>query len=288
MPIVDAHFHIWDLYRFRLPWLNRAGPLLNRSYTRRDYLEAIAGLNVTKSVYVEVSVTPEQHEAEARAAIALCLSHQGPFRAAVIGGTPGNPEFRSYITAFRDSHSVRGVRCSFPAEQQRDAKFLDDLKLLGDLRISFDLLLGPELLEQAAETVAACPNVRFVLDHCGNASPAWFGVNASANTPRRSRWEAGIIALAQNSNVYCKISGVAEAGPATEGTIEQIAPIVEHCFQHFGPERVMFASNWPVCLKSITIKQWMEMLKQITASRSQEFQRKLFADNAERWYRLDE
>jgi L-fuconolactonase len=287
MPIVDAHFHIWDLKHFRLPWLDRAGPLLNRSYTRGDYLAAIEGLNVTKSVYIEVSVAPEQREAEARQEVALCLAHQGPFRAAVIGGTPGTPEFKSYITAFRDSHSVRGVRCSFPAGKQRDSVFLDDLKLLGELRMSFDLLLGPELLEQAAEAVSACPATRFILDHCGNASPAWFGTNAP-DASRRARWEAGIVALAKKSNVYCKISGVAEAAPASEASIEQITPIVEHCLEHFGPERVMFASNWPVCLKSITLKQWVEMVKQITASRPEEFRRKLFADNAERWYRLNE
>src|SRR5215469_5341129 len=108
--IVDPHFHIWDLARFRLPWLEGAGPVLKRTFTLEDYRAAIAGVGVTKSVYVEVSVRPEQREAEAEFAIALCEEKGKPTSGAVVGGGPGTEGFEAYIRKLAEKRAVRGVR----------------------------------------------------------------------------------------------------------------------------------------------------------------------------------
>jgi predicted TIM-barrel fold metal-dependent hydrolase len=283
-PIVDPHFHVWDRKRLRLPWLDNAGPLLNRDYSLRDYHDAIAGLNVVRSVYVEVEVEPKQHGAEARFAVGLCGQSETPVDGVVIGGRPGSEGFADYVRQFKGNRCIRGVRAPFPVGRSRDARFVQDIALLGELEFAFDLLLDADAMADAAELAKAVPGTRFILDHCGNASPKWFTPDGDRGAA--DRWRKGIVMLAGPPNVACKISGAAENGPATVATVQNIAPIVNHCLDSFGQDRVMFASNWPVCLKSITVHDWVEMLREIIAPREESFAKKLLDQNAVKHYRL--
>ncbi|HEX5242258.1 MAG TPA: amidohydrolase family protein [Tepidisphaeraceae bacterium] len=281
--IVDAHVHVWNLQQFRLLWLDHAGPLLDRNYTIADYEQAIEGLDIVRSYYVEVDVAPDQKEAEARYVTQLCAQGSGPIRAAILGGTPGRAGFRTYIEQFKNDQHVRGVRCSFGDAIKHRQALTDDLHFLADLGMSFDLLLGSPMLNDAAEVVRACPNTRFILDHCGGASPDWIA-GPRADRSSFQSWKDAISQLAANSNVCCKISGVAESGQGPPD-IESIAQIVNHCFDSFGGDRVLFASNWPVCLKAVTIQQWLGMVKQLAKARSNSFQDGFFSWNSHCWYR---
>jgi predicted TIM-barrel fold metal-dependent hydrolase len=282
-PIIDPHFHIWDLKRFRLPWLDGAGPVLKRTFTLDDYRAAIAGLDVSKSVYVEVSVKPDQRQAEAEFAIGICDAN--PASAVVAGGAPGTDAFAPYIRKLAGRKPVHGVRASVAKGTSKDLKLVEDIRLLGKSRLSFDLLWDGQNLAEAADLVAAAPDTSFILDHCGNASTTWFSTGADGKAA--DRWKRGIDLVASHTNVACKISGVAESGPGELATAETVAPVVDHCLDSFGPDRVMFAGNWPVCLKSVTIAKWVEMVKGITAGRGGSFQHALFFDNAANWYRLN-
>jgi predicted TIM-barrel fold metal-dependent hydrolase len=288
-PIIDTHLHVWDLERFRLPWLDRAGERLNRSYAVSDYAKAVVGLNVTKAVYVEVAVRPEQREAEADYVVELCTAKSGPVAAAVIGGNPAADGFAAYVRRFKGSPVVKGVRASYVRGAVEDKRFVDGIRLLGELGMSFDLLMGSDLLDEAAKLVAACPRTRFVLDHCGNPDVKWYAApNAEDAKARaaRERWEQGVGRLADKPNVVCKISGVAESGEDAKVTADVVRPVVNHCLDRFGGDRVIFASNWPVCLKTITLKGWVEVVRQVVAPRGADFERRLFAGNATRVYGL--
>src|SRR5258708_4306653 len=109
IPILDTHQHLWDLRAFRLPWLEGGGPLA-ANFLMSDYLQASAGLNVVRTIYMEVDVDPAQHVAEAEAVIALCGRDDNPMVAAVIGGRPGSAGFADYIQRFRGDPYVKGVR----------------------------------------------------------------------------------------------------------------------------------------------------------------------------------
>ncbi len=282
--LIDPHFHIWDLSRFRLPWLDGAGPVLKRTFTLDDYRRAVDGLGVEKSVYVEVSVKPEQREEEARFAAGLCDEKGKPTSAVVIGGAPGTDGFEPYIRKLVENRAIHGVRASIPKGRTNDPKLVSDVRLLGKLGLTFDLLWDGQNLAEAAELVSAAPDTHFILDHCGNPSTDWFAPRADPNPA--DRWKRGIDLVAKHPNVACKISGVAENGPPDGATLERVGPPVNHCLDSFGDKRVMFASNWPVCLKSATIARWVEMLKAITSRRGEGFARKLFRDNAVHWYGL--
>jgi predicted TIM-barrel fold metal-dependent hydrolase len=295
-PIVDTHQHLWDLSKFRLPWL-KSGDLLNRSYVGKDYLEATRGLKVTKAVYMEVDVTPEQHVAEAEYVLRLCRSGELPTCAAVIGGRPADESFGAYIRRFKEEPRVKGVR-HIPARGQSkepfalEPAFVSGVRLLGELRMRFDICLPAALLDAAVKLVDQCPCTRFILDHCGNANVKVFQAAAAktsndAAKQQVDQWRRDVARLAGRKNVVCKISGIIATVPETGWGPDDLAPIIHHCLDCFGPDRVMFGSDWPVCTRGATLRRWVEVLREVVRARPREEQQKLFAENAVRFYGLN-
>ncbi len=290
MPLVDTHQHLWDLDVIQPPWL-RGSELLNRSFLPEHYLEAVEGLNVVKAVYMEVAVAPEQHVKEAEYVLELCRRDDFLTCAAVLGGRPAEPGFRGYIMRLKDSPYMKGVRQSLGSPDVFLAKpFVDGIRLLGKLGMVFDLVLPPQWLGAAAELVDRCPDTRFVLDHCGNADVNVFMAAARGNDAEAQKqvdqWRRDLAALAKRERVVCKISGIIARVPAEGWSSADLAPIVDHCLECFGPDRVMFASDWPVCLRGASLRRWVEVLREIVAARPVVEQRKLFAENAVSFYGL--
>ncbi len=285
LPIIDTHQHLWDLERLQLPWLQGAPEVLKRSYVTKDYLEATKGLNVVKTVYMEVNVADEQKSKEADHVIALCERDDDPMAAAVIGGLPHTQEFADYAKKYAKHKSIRGVRnvlhdADRPAEMCLQLTFVDNMKLLGDLGLSFDLCMRPGEISDGALLAAQCPGTRFIIDHCGNMPVV------SNDDALRAKWQAGMQAAAQLDNVVCKISGIVVTAPKDDWTAETLAGNVNFCLDLFGEDRVFFGGDWPVCLLSASYAQWVAALKEIVKDRSPEFQKKLFHDNAARLYRV--
>jgi L-fuconolactonase len=287
IPIVDTHQHLWDLSKFKLRWLS---PPLDRSFTPKDYLEATQGLNVVKAVYMEVAVPPEQWLEEARYVIDLCRQPGSVTCAAVIAGSPAQDDFAQYVAPFKDNPYIKGLRWPLPPMRMRDEQILKNLRLLGGLGMRFDLNLSPAFLEEAVLLVERCPGTRFVLDHCGNADPVAF-FPAGRAVPRAAQhsaeqWKRDIGKLAAQDNILCKISGLVSRVPGTPLKADDLAPIINHCLDAFGPDRAVFAGDWPVCLRGMPLRDWVGLLKTVVAHRPEKDQRKLFHDNAVRFYAL--
>jgi L-fuconolactonase len=278
-PIVDTHQHLWNLGRFRLSWIP-PGSALARSHVMEDYLKEVEGLNVVRTVYMEVDADPSQHVEEAEYALELCRRRDNPMIGAVIGGRPASDGFQSYVAQFRGNRWVKGVRQVLhgaPPGTCLAPEFIRGIRLLGQAGLRFDLCLRPGELLDGAKLLDACPDTSFILDHCGNA-------NAQATD--RSQWERDIAAAAQRPNVACKISGIVASAKPGAWTPEDLAPIVNHCVSVFGHDRVLFGGDWPVCTLTATLRQWIEALQWIVRDWSEENRRKLFHDNAVRIYGL--
>jgi len=219
-PIIDTHQHLWDLARFRLPWLQGA-PTLNKNFLMSDYLQATAGLGVAHSVYMEVDVAPSQHVAEAEYVAEICRTGSTPMAAAVIGGRPADGGFKQYVARFKNTPSIKGVRqvlhgTSTPAGYCLQPDFVRGIRLLGESGWIFDLCMRSPELSDGAKLVDACPGTRFVLDHCGNA-------NVQATD--RTQWERDIAAIARRKNVVCKVSGIVASAKPGEWKPADLAPI---------------------------------------------------------------
>ncbi|MGP0064579.1 MAG: amidohydrolase family protein, partial [Isosphaeraceae bacterium] len=281
IPIIDTHQHLWDLTRFKLPWLKDA-PKLDRSFVMDDYRRATDGLNVVKSIYMEVDVEPSQQPAEADYVLGLIRKGSTPMVGAVVSGRPASEGFAAYLARFKDQPEIKGLRQVLhggdtPPGYCLDPHFIEGIRLLGKNGLSFDLCVRPAELGDTAKLIDACPDTSFILDHCGNAS---------VRTKDRSAWKADIGKIAGRKNVVCKVSGIVASAAPDPWTPDDLAPIVNHVLDQFGPDRVVFGGDWPVCTLAATYRQWVEALRHIIANRPVADQKKLLHDNAIRVYRL--
>jgi L-fuconolactonase len=292
MPIVDTHQHLWDLDKINPPWLAGASEKLRQRATNVEYREATRGLNVLKAIYMEVDMAPKDHVAEAEQVIALCQSKQHPTIAAVIGGRPASSGFASYIKRFKDVRCVKGVRQVLFGQDAADSclqtEFIRGLRWLGDAGLSFDICLSVDQLHVGVKLVDECPGTRFIVDHCGNADPMAFLKISDGKVPSHNPeiWKRNMAQLAQRTNVICKISGIV-ARVGANWKPEDLTPVIHHCLEVFGPDRVVFGGDWPVCLTGATYRQWVMALREIISSQPIVDQRKLWYDNAVRVYGLE-
>jgi len=282
MRIVDTHQHLWDLDRLSVPWLAAEDAILQRSHVTSDYLAATAGLGFAASIYMEVDAEPSQHALEVAYVTEVCERQDTPTVAAVVAARPDEPGFRDYLESLRNNQYVKGVRRILHADETPPGHclseaFIAGVRLLGERGLCFDICIRPGELDDAARLIELCPETRFVLDHSGNPDVGWQDFDA---------WRTALGKVAKHDNVVCKVSGFVKTATKGAWTAEDLAPIVNHVFDAFGPRRVLFASDWPVCTLTATLREWVEALQAIVATRPLEEQECLFHQNAERFYGL--
>jgi predicted TIM-barrel fold metal-dependent hydrolase len=289
MLIIDTHQHLWDLSLITPPWLSSAPEILKKSYRTEEYLEATKGLNI-KTVYMEVDVAPDDKVAEADYVGKLCESNKAPTLAAVMGGNPAADYFADYATKLSERDYVKGIRQVLHVPETPEGfclkdGFVKNIQLLGEKGLSFDLCMRPRELGDGAKLAERCPDTRFVVDHCGNADPKAFGAHDEEPWHDADGWRRDMDRLAALPNVICKISGI--VARTVEGwTSDDLAPIVNHCLDSFGPDRVVFGGDWPVCLTGAPLRQWVDALSEIISSRPADQQTKLWSGNAKKHYTL--
>ena len=287
MPLVDTHQHLADLVRFGKDWTS---PPLPGNYDMKAYLEATRNINIVKSIYMEAGVPVARRQEEALYAIEICKDKNNPTRGAVISADLKSPKFETYISQFKDSPYIKGIRYGFNSiEDMKNPKVIKNIKLLGKLNMSLDFQISPAWLPSIAKLIKTCPGTRFLINHCGNADPrAFFHPSLISAKPKHdaNEWIAAMKTVAENKNVVCKISGIISTSTGYPKTAKTLAPGINHCLDIFGPDRVMFASDWPWCLKSNKLEEWVNILKEIVKNRPYLEQKKMFHDNAIKFYSI--
>ena len=279
MQIVDTHQHLWDPALFRYSWLDSL-PSLNRSFRMPDYLAAAKGLSIVKSVHLEADVDEPYMLDETRHLLALADQPDNPLEGIVACARPEREDFKSYLDKIAGHPKLKGIRRVLhtqPDEVGQGATFLNNVASLSDYGLSFDICVLARQIPIAIKLVSKCPEVVFILDHCGVPQ-----VKEKILDP----WRSHIAEIAKFPNVSCKISGLVAYADPQRWTAEDLRPFVEHAITSFGWNRVLFGSDWPVCTLSASYRQWVDALLAITREAGEANQRKLFYDNAVRVYRL--
>jgi L-fuconolactonase len=280
-PIVDAHLHLWQPEHFRMPWLD-GNDLLNRPYGLDDYRQHTAGIDIAAMIYLEVNVEPAYALLEAQWVAER--AQEDPRLQGIVAHAP--MEYGDQVRAFLDAlvaidRRVKGVRRLLQSEPDPAfclrPRFLRAVQLLPEYGLSFDICIYHHQLAGVIELVRRCPDTSFVLDHIGKP-----GIKEHLLDP----WRAQIAELAALPNVLCKISGMVTEADPERWEAEDLRPYVEHVLAAFGEDRVMFGGDWPVALLATEYRRWVETLDALTAHLSPEAKRKLWADNARRFYRL--
>lgn len=280
-PIVDAHLHLWDPTRFRMPWLD-GNELLDRPYDLTAYREQTAGLEIEAMVYLQVEVAPSYALLEARWAAER--AKEDPRIKAIVAWAP--LEYGERIRAFLEAllaidPKIKGIRRVTQSEPDlwfaAQPDFVRGVQLLPEYGLSCDLCLYHPQLPAILELVRQCPNTHFILDHLGKP-----GIKDGLREP----WRGQIRELARFANVSCKISGVVTEANPVSWTRADIAPYVEHVLEVFGEDRVVFGGDWPVVLSAASYRRWVETLDDLTSGLSLTARRKLWSDNARAFYRF--
>jgi predicted TIM-barrel fold metal-dependent hydrolase len=279
MQIVDTHQHLWDLDLFRYAWLQGL-PTLNHSFRMKDYLVATKGLDVVKSVHLEADVDEALMLEETRHILKLSEQPDNPLEGVVACARPENKDFQAYLEKIAGNPNLKGIRRILhtqPDDLGRGQTFIENVASLANYDLSFDICVLARQLPVAINLVSECPNVNFILDHCGVPQ-----VKEKVLDP----WRAHIAELAKFPNLMCKVSGLVAYADPSIWSADDLRPYVEHVIAAFGWDRVLFGSDWPVCTLSASYAQWVEALRSITQSAGEVNQRKLFHDNAIRVYHL--
>jgi L-fuconolactonase len=248
--ILDAHHHVWDLTVRPQPFLDSAAALapLRRSFLLEELAPQATAVGVTATVVVqtvtEPSETPEL----------LALAATEPLVAGVVGWTdlaaPSVADALDELAAMTGGQRLVGIRHPLLTESDPDwlerADIRRGLSALASAGLTFDLVLPPSQLPAAVRAAASLPDVGFVLDHLGNVA---------VRPQPDPAWAAAFTALARLPNTACKLSGIfsvpapaddpGSGGP--DGSVAHLLPYLDLALDSFGPDRLMFGSDWPVC-----------------------------------------
>jgi L-fuconolactonase len=276
---VDAHVHYWDPARLRYPWL-AAEPSIAAAHLPAQ-LRAEAGETLGSVVFVQAECDRGQWLDEVSWAEAL--SREDARLAAFVAFAPMDrgPDTIAALDALRRRPLVRGVRHLLqdeadPAACHRPA-FVAGVRGAGDRGLSFDLCVRHGQLPGVLELVRACPNTRFILDHAGKPD-----VRGAQLDP----WRAHIEDLAGRPNVVCKISGLITEASRASWEPDHLRPFVDHLVECFGPERLLFGSDWPVVKLAATYQRWRSAAAALVEHLPESARRSIFVDTARRTYRL--
>ncbi|MET3806546.1 L-fuconolactonase [Nakamurella sp. UYEF19] len=270
---IDSHHHLWDLAVRDQAWTVNL-PGIHRSFSLDDLRPALVRKQIDGTVLVQtVAVAAETPEF-------LAIAHADPAVLGVVGWVDLTGVDVAGRLAELDDPLLVGIRAL--AQDEPDPGWLcrpdviRGVAAVGAAGLVYDLLVRHTQLPAAIELVRALPEVSFVLDHAGK--PA---ISEGSWHP----WAEGIEVLAGHQNVVVKLSGlVTETGG--DPSARAISPYSDHLLRSFGPSRLMFGSDWPVCLLAASYDEVVELTDVLTGQLSPSERAEVFGGTADRWYGL--
>ena len=284
--IVDAHCHLWRRELSEKTWLTPDLKLLFRTFDPDDLSRASGKVDVSGCVLIEAGKTPEENRRMQQ------MAASSPLIAAFLAYVDlENPKLAEELDDWQQDAKFRGVRMGF--EGHPDPDVLKHPGVIAGLReiarrgLVFEFLVRTVHLEDVLAVCRAIPELSGVIEHL-----------AKPDTENRSdfrQWQRQMQALAEDTNVGCKLSlspRVEQLGdllehPGSGWPVRRIKPCVEFIIEHFGYDRLMWGSDWPICLLVDDYRGTWQVLDRLLAGAGDENRDKVFGQNAIRFYRLN-
>jgi len=253
--IIDSHHHLWNYSAGEYGWIDDGMSVIARDFSPAD-LQSVAGsLGVIGSVAVQARQTLDETR------WLLDVADQSDLIRGVVGWAPlAAGEVEQALDEFSGRAKLKGYRHIVQDEPDDQfilgADFQRGVQCVLDRDLTYDILIYERQLQPAIEFVDRHPSGRFVLDHIAKPKIA-----AAEIEP----WRTNLRQLAERENVTCKISGVATEAKWDDWSLDAIRPYLDAALDAFGPQRLMFGSDWPVCLLATGYDRWLQTVQQWTA-----------------------
>ena len=273
--MIDSHQHFWQLGRFDYPWMSKDLGVLYRDYLPEDLSPILKQNAVEKTVLVQASNSITESR------WLLDLADSNDFIAGVVGWVDlTNPD--TQLDQLSTSPKFKGVRHLVESEPNDDwliqPAVLSGLQKLSARGLSYDLLVHTRHLKHVPLIAETCPDLALVIDHLAKPPIARNEIK---------EWSQALEPLARLPNIHCKVSGLVTEANWNSWNADDLRPYVDCALESFGTDRMMFGSDYPVCLLAATYERVLDSFQEILKDESDTDREKIFASNAANFYRLN-
>lgn len=277
MQKIDAHQHFWKFDPVRDSWITDGMPVIQKDFMPQDILPLLQQHGFTGTIVVQSNQSEEENVFQLKNAA------EHDFIKGVVGWVDLQAEnVEDRLAHYAQFSKMKGFRHVLQGETDRalmlKPSFKKGISLLSKYNFTYDILIFPDQLEYAAELVKEFPDQMFVIDHI--AKPG-------IKNKKIAGWKEDIQNIAEAENVYCKISGMVTEADLENWKKEDIKPYIDIVAEAFGTNRIMYGSDWPVCLLAASYDSVLDIVKEYFASFSKNEQDNFFGKNAFTFYNLN-
>jgi L-fuconolactonase len=277
MAAIDAHQHSWKYDPVNYGWINEDMSVIKKDFLPNDLQPVLEKTGFTGCVLVQSEQTKEHTD------FLIHLASENVFIKGIVGWIDLRAEdIEEQLNFYKQHKKIKGFRHILQDEADRammlKTEFKRGIEALANSDYTYDILIHNDQLRHASSLVADFPYQLFVLDHI--AKP-------NIREKKITDWEKGIRTLAEYDNVYCKLSGMVTENDWKEWKKDDFTPYIDIVVDAFGIEKLMFGSDWPVCLLAASYEETFGIVKDYFSSFSKDEQEMLFGGNAERFYNLN-
>lgn len=280
MAIIDTHIHLWDLDRFSVDWIGGI-PALNRSFLFEEWRTLASDGGVDGAVFVQAEVAPDQALAEALWVDGLARDNGRIVGIVAQAPLEDRAMARERLDALSDCKHLVGIRRLIQSEPDPEfclqPSFVDGVKALGERGLAFDICVSHDQLGSVLALARQCPQTRLVLDHMGKPD---------IKNGLYDAWALQFRQLAGLDHVVCKLSGLPTEADPEAWSVDQLRPYVDLALEAFGPDRLMFGSDWPVCTLATSYGRWIETVETLVSDLSPDEREAIMSGTARSAYGL--
>jgi L-fuconolactonase len=274
---IDAHQHFWKYDPVQYSWINDEMWVIRRDYAPTDLLPLLQAAGMDGCVTVQVNQSEEENEE------LLELAARHDFIKGVVGWVDlRNPAVEERLEWYRAKPKIKGFRHILQGERDRALMLKPGFKrgigLLKKFGYTYDILIFPDQLGYTRDFVASFPDQPFIIDHI--AKPY------IKDRYITEEWKDAIRAVAAFPNVSCKISGMVTEADWKHWKPEHFKPYLDTVVDAFGPKRIVFGSDWPVCLVAAAYEQVLAIVEDYFSTFSADERAAFFGGNAAEFYDL--
>lgn len=275
--LIDAHQHYWHPARGDYDWMPMDNATLVRPYHPEDLAPLLERHGIARTVLVQAAATVE--ETEYMLGIADATASVG----AVVGWIDfEDRSHRAQLERLAQHPKFRGVRPMIQDIPDDDWMLRDDVQwafaALVDLDLTFDALGFPRHLKNFRTVLLRYPDMRTVVDHCMKPQ-----IRSHSEESFR-HWAEGMRAIAEDTEAVCKFSGLVTE--CDGWSVDRLRPYADHLLEVFGPSRMMWGSDWPVCQLAASYSEWRSAAEELTAHLPSDDRAAIFGETAAAFYRI--